>query len=63
MYENHDKKITDKIFIKVAGLIQRYVKISWLFSLNRLSLLRLFLKVPIDSFSEVMSGSHTQFEE
>ena len=40
MYENHDKKITDKIFIKVAGLIQRYVKISWLFSLNRLSLLR-----------------------
>ena len=41
MYENHDKKITDKIFIKVAGLIQRYVKISWLFSLNRLSLLRI----------------------
>ena len=41
MHENHDKKITDKIFIKVAGLIQRYVKISWLFSLNRLSLLRI----------------------
>ena len=35
------QKITDKIFIKVAGLIQRYVKISWLFSLNRLSLLRI----------------------
>ena len=44
-------KNTDKIIVKVAILIQRYVKIFWFFSLNRPSLLRishktLFSKCP-----------------